>query len=115
MLAPFFGLGCALELAKPIIPETIQKALQLQQSFGPGTIHALRALAPDRDQPRLFQHFQVLGDGGSGDLKARGDFAGGEFLDLNQVKDLAAMGFGDGVQHNIDHGTILVYTYENVN
>jgi hypothetical protein len=100
---PFFTFCLLLETMQTVIPETLQELPELDQSFRPRAIEALRAGFADGEQSRAGQHSQVLGDGRARHVEPRGYLAGGALFMLKKAKDLAAMRLGNGVENGIEH------------
>jgi hypothetical protein len=109
---PFFAFYLLLEAKQAVIPETLQELPELDQSFRPRAIEPPRAFCADGEQSRAGQYTQVLRDSGARHVEPRGYLAGGALLMLKKAKDLAAMGFGNGVKNGIEHETMLAHAYE---
>jgi hypothetical protein len=68
----------------------------LGERFGLELVEQAVGVAADVDKVGGLEQGEVAGNGGAGDIEARGDLAGGQRAVLELFEDLAANGVGEG-------------------
>jgi hypothetical protein len=85
-----FALRGSLQGTQTLGPEDLEGGPELSDGLGTRTIEALRPVTTLRDEARLFEDPEVLGDRRTGDVEAARDVADRELLARDETKDLAA-------------------------
>ena len=84
----------------PEPPVVFEPAIQIAQRFGVQPVDAVAAFPNFGDELGGVQHAKVLGDGGTADVEASGDFVDGLSTVTQAVQNGAASGVGDGVKNS---------------
>jgi hypothetical protein len=85
-----FALRGSLQGTQTLGPEDLEGGPELSDGLGTRTVEALRPVTTLRDQARLFEDPEVLGDRRTRDVEAARDVADRELLARDETKDLAA-------------------------
>src|SRR5258708_8551286 len=84
-----------------MLPEALEgfgPVVKRADRFGIGLVKDLAAVAAAADQADVAQHFQMLGYGGLLQAEGCNDLPDRTLLEGQIVQDVAAAGFGDGVE-----------------
>jgi hypothetical protein len=87
-----------VELMAPEAFEGLRPLVERTDGVGVGSVKHVAAVAADVHQANVFENAEVLGDRGLLEAQAIDDFVDGTFLKGEEVQDVAAAGFGDGVE-----------------
>jgi hypothetical protein len=100
-----FGFDFGAQRFEADVPEFLEEGAQRGEAFGAGAIQATGAVAALLEQAGFYEDAEVLGDGGSRDLrKLGGDGAGSELVVVDEAQDGTAAGFGHGVEKVLHRG-----------
>jgi hypothetical protein len=99
----FFGgaFGQLLDLVELVAPEAFKGGgplVERADGVGVGFVEHVAAVAADAYQANVLENAEVLGDGRLFEAEAIDDFVYGALLKCEVIQDVAATGFGDGVE-----------------
>ena len=89
-----------------LIPEALEVRAQFKKPFRSRPVEPLRTVATFTDQPGVFEHPEVLRDGGTADAEIRGDAPGVQFAFGHQREDGATVRLGQGTKNGVHCGII---------
>src|SRR5215470_2754022 len=92
---PLLSLCLTLQRVEAAVPESLEEAHELREPLGARPVQAAGAAAALREEARLLQHVQVLGDRRPGHVEVGRDLARRELAVAHEGEDLAAAGGGD--------------------
>src|SRR5215210_6982640 len=101
----FLLLRLSLECLEPLVPELVEKRLQLRKPFRPGLVEAPRAAAPLAHETRLPEDVEVLGHRRPRDVEVRRDLPRRELPGSHEGEDPAPPRRGDRLERSL-HGVL---------
>jgi hypothetical protein len=101
------GLGffCSdLKIAEGFGPHLVEVGAEARDTLGVELIKAACSAAGVEYQACVFEHFEVLRDGGAADRERVGEFVDGERARRKLLKDSHARGVAEGVETGLEAG-----------
>ena len=109
----------APKLPAPMLGEHTGPIVNRFESLCVRSVHDPPAVASQSDELDVSEHVQVLGDGRLRQLDRLGNFADRPFIGRDELEDVSATGFGNGVEwircgQGAGHALIYTFPYGNM-